>query len=136
MAKRSNAGTSTRNGSPDLGLPVLKTFKLYIGGQFSRSESGRYYSPEVGGRPIGNICLASRKDLRNAVVSARAAQVDWARRSSYNRGQILYRIAEMLEGRTQQFEAELVQQGETAQLSAAEVRASIDRIVYYAGWCD
>ena len=85
-------------------LEVLKTYKIYIGGSFPRTESGRYYSPVNGkGVQLGNICLSSRKDVRNAVVAARKAQGDWSERSAFNRGQILYRIAEMLEGRKAQF---------------------------------
>src|SRR5262249_27096716 len=79
-------------------LPVLKTYKVFIGGQFPRSESGRYYVVhDARNRPVANICDCSRKDFRDAVVAARNAQGGWASRSSYNRGQILYRIAEMLE---------------------------------------
>ncbi len=117
-------------------LEVLKTYKVFIGGSFPRTESGRYYSPVVAGRPLGNICLSSRKDLRNAVVAARNAQSSWWARSAYNRGQILYRIAEMLEGRADQFLAELQFQGLTAAASKRQVGQSIDRIIYYAGWCD
>src|SRR5256714_2955237 len=84
-------------------LPVLKTYKIYIGGKFPRTESGRYYLLKSSdGHPIANICDSSRKDFREAVVAARAAQNGWAKRSAYNRGQILYRIAEMLEGRAPQ----------------------------------
>src|SRR5438270_7547102 len=84
-------------------LPVLKTYKIYVGGKFPRTESGRYYvlkSPT--GEPLANICKCSRKDFRDAVVAARAAQSSWASKSVYNRGQILYRVAEMLEGRAAQ----------------------------------
>ena len=124
------------NGSTDGRLEVLKTYKIYIGGKFPRTESGRFYSPEVGGKPIGNICLSSRKDVRNAVVAARAVQEGWASRTAYNRGQILYRVAEMLEGRAEQFLAELQTQGLTAAAAKKEVSLSIDRMIYYAGWCD
>ncbi len=82
------------------------------------------------------MCLASRKDFRNAVVVARKAQNSWANATAYNKGQILYRIAEMLEGRKDQFIAELIQQGETKKSAQKEVEASIDRLVYYAGWSD
>ena len=93
-------------------LPVLKTYKIYIGGKFPRTESGRYYLlKDASGQPIANICQSSRKDFREAVVAARAAFSGWAKRSAYNRGQILYRIAEMLEGRSAQFVAELVSTG-------------------------
>src|SRR6266576_7234613 len=93
-------------------LPVLKTYKIYIGGKFPRTESGRYYlMKSASGQPIANICQSSRKDFREAVVAARAAFSGWAKRSAYNRGQILYRIAEMLEGRAPQFVSELQQSG-------------------------
>lgn len=117
-------------------LEVLKTYKLYIGGKFPRTESGRFYTPEHGGKPLGNICQASRKDVRNSIVAARAAQASWASRTAYNRGQILYRIGEMLEGRAQQFQSELVQQGLSVKDAKQEVELSIDRLIYYAGWCD
>ncbi len=124
------------NGATDGRLEVLKTYKIYIGGKFPRTESGRYYSPEVGGKPIGNVCLSSRKDVRNAVVAARAVQEGWASRTAYNRGQILYRVAEMLEGRADQFVAELQAQGLASAAAKKEVALSIDRMIYYAGWCD
>lgn len=118
-------------------LEILKTFKIYIGGQFPRTESGRYYTPlDKKGKPLANICLSSRKDVRNAVVAARKAFGSWSERSAFNRGQILYRIAEMLEGRKVQFIDELIQQGLTKANAEKEVDLSIDRIVYYAGWCD
>ncbi|MEL7499669.1 MAG: aldehyde dehydrogenase family protein [Planctomycetota bacterium] len=117
-------------------LEIQKTYKMYVGGKFPRTESGRFYSPEVNGKSLGNVCLASRKDMRNAVVAARAAQPGWAGRSAFNRSQILYRIGEMLEGRSEQFVAELQLQGLTAAAAKKEVTASIDRLIYYAGWCD
>jgi acyl-CoA reductase-like NAD-dependent aldehyde dehydrogenase len=118
-------------------LEVLKTYKIYIGGQFPRTESGRYYSPlDKTGKSLGNICLSSRKDVRNAVVAARKAFGGWSERAAMNRGQILYRIAEMLEGRSEQFVTELIQQGSTKAQAENEINVSIDRIVYYAGWCD
>jgi acyl-CoA reductase-like NAD-dependent aldehyde dehydrogenase len=117
-------------------LPVLKTYKLYIDGKFPRTESGRYYQPQAAGQPLANVCLASRKDLRNAVVAARAAQPAWAGKTAYNRSQILYRIGEMLEGRRQQFVSELQQQGRPPEEADAEVSQTVDRLVYYAGWCD
>ena len=117
-------------------IDVLKTYKLFIGGKFPRTESGRFYSPESNGKPLGNICLSSRKDLRNSVVAARAAQAGWAGMTAYNRGQILYRIAEMMEGRSEQFVTELQIQGLSATAAKLEVIASIDRLIYYAGWCD
>jgi len=118
-------------------LEILKTYKIYIGGQFPRTESGRYYTPlDKKGQPLANVCLASRKDVRNAVVAARKAFGSWSERAAFNRGQILYRIAEMLEGRRLQFVEELMKQGVTKITAEKEVDASIDRIVYYAGWCD
>lgn len=118
-------------------LEVLKTYKIFIGGQFPRTESGRYYTPlDSKGKALANICLSSRKDVRNAVVAARKAFGPWSERSAFNRGQILYRIAEMLEGRQAQFVDELMRQGSSKVAAANEVNLSIDRIVYYAGWCD
>lgn len=118
-------------------LDIQKTYKLYIGGKFPRTESGRYYPINNGkGKLIANMCLASRKDFRNAVVAARKAQSSWANTSALNKGQILYRIAEMLEGRKEQFVAELVVQGESEKRAQIEVEISIDRLVYYAGWSD
>ena len=118
-------------------LPVAKTYKIYIGGKFPRTESGRYFTLEdKKGQVIANICRGSRKDFRNAVVAARKAQPGWASASAYLRGQILYRVAEMLEGRREQFIAELQQQGATARAAAREVDLSIDRLIYFAGWAD
>ena len=117
-------------------VPVTKTYKLYIGGAFPRTESGRFYSPEIDGVSLGSICLSSRKDLRNAIVAARTAQAGWAGRTAYNRCQILYRIAEMLEGRSAQFVAELKTQGLGGSKAKQEVAMAIDRLIYYAGWCD
>ncbi len=117
-------------------LPVQKTCKLYIAGQFPRSESGRYYTPVANDHSLGNICLASRKDFRDAVVAARSVQSGWAGRSAYNRSQILYRIAEMLEGRRAQFIDELKWQSFADKRAKTEVDLSIDRLIYYAGWCD
>lgn len=118
-------------------VPVLKTYKLYIGGEFPRSESGRSFDyDDPRGRHIANVALASRKDFRNAVVAARAAFPKWAARSGYNRGQILYRVGEMLEGRRDQFIAELRQQGVGLAEARREVDQTIDRVVYFAGWAD
>jgi len=118
-------------------LEILKTYKIYIGGSFPRTESGRYYSPmNPKGKALGNICLCSRKDVRNAVVAARKAAGGWSERAAFNRGQILYRIAEMLEGRRAQFMDELQLQGSTLKQAKDEVDLAIDRIVYYSGWCD
>jgi len=118
-------------------LEVLKTYKIYIGGAFPRTESGRYYSPKnAAGEVLGNMCLSSRKDVRNAVVAARKAQGSWSERAAFNRSQILYRIGEMLEGRKAQFIDELIQQGATKVQAEKEVSLAIDRLIYYAGWCD
>lgn len=121
----------------EMRLEVLKTYKIYIGGQFPRTESGRYYTPlNVDGKPLANMCLCSRKDVKNAVVAARKAWASWTERPGFNRGQILYRIAEMLEGRRTQFVEELQLQGLDEKSALEEVKLSIDRLVYYAGWCD
>jgi acyl-CoA reductase-like NAD-dependent aldehyde dehydrogenase len=118
-------------------LEVLKTYKIYIGGQFPRTESGRYYTPaNAAGKTLANICLSSRKDFRNAVVAARGAFSGWSGRAAFNRGQILYRMAEMLEGRKAQFIGEMVQQDYTRAKAEKEVSLAIDRLIYYAGWCD
>lgn len=118
-------------------LDIQKTYKIFIGGQFPRTESGRYYPvTTTKGKVIANICLSSRKDVRNAVVSARSAFGGWSSKTAYNRSQILYRIAEMLEGRTDQFVDELKLQGYSQAKAATEVALSVDRLVYYAGWCD
>jgi acyl-CoA reductase-like NAD-dependent aldehyde dehydrogenase len=118
-------------------LNVLKTYKIYIGGQFPRTESGRYYKANgKDGEAIANVCLSSRKDVRNAVVAARKASKSWSERAPFNRGQIVYRIAEMLESRRNQFESELLLQGMNESEAKAELDRCIDRLVYYAGWCD
>jgi acyl-CoA reductase-like NAD-dependent aldehyde dehydrogenase len=118
-------------------IEVLKTYKLYIGGQFPRTESGRYYPlMDKKKNVIANICLSSRKDFRNAVVAARGAFVGWSGRAAFNRSQILYRIAEMLETRKAQFVEELILQGATKSQAEKEVALAVDRLVYYSGWCD
>lgn len=118
-------------------LEVMKTYKLYIGGQFPRTESGRYYiARNARNEQLANVCLSSRKDFRDAVVAARSAFKGWSARAAFNRGQILYRIAEMLEGRKAQFMEELMQQDSSRVQAQKEVNTSIDRLVYYAGWCD
>jgi len=125
------AGTADR-------LPVLRTFKMYVGGAFPRTESGRtYLVSDADGMPLANACRASRKDLRDAVRIARAAAPGWAGRTAMLRGQILYRVAEVLEGRTDQFVAEVmaaegIRVGEARTL----VGRTIDRWVWYAGWTD
>lgn len=118
-------------------LIVQKTYKLYIDGKFPRSESGRYYKLNDGaGNLVANICRSSKKDFRDAVVVARKAQELWAKKTAYNKGQILYRIAETLEGRKGQFVDTLVRQGVKLTQAEKEVAAAIDRIVHYAGWSD
>jgi acyl-CoA reductase-like NAD-dependent aldehyde dehydrogenase len=118
-------------------LEVLKTYKIYIGGQFPRTESGRYYTPKNKlGEVLANVCLSSRKDVREAVGAARAAFGGWSAKPAFNRGQILYRIAEVLEGRKAQFIDELMKQDSTFAQAEAEVNLSIDRLIYFAGWCD
>ena len=118
-------------------VPIAKTYKIYIGGKFPRTESGRYFAlRDKKDNVIANVCRGSRKDFRNSVVAARKAQPGWASASAYLRGQILYRIAEMLEGRREQFVAELVLQGSGKRAAAKEVDASIDRLIYFAGWAD
>lgn len=119
-------------------LDVRKTYKLYVGGKFPRSESGRTYAvQDSDGRVLAQAARASRKDARDAVVAARAAVAGWSSASAYNRGQVLYRVAEMLEGRTAQF-AELVAQAEGVGDAEArtQVAAAVDRWVWYAGWTD
>ena len=119
-------------------LTIPKTYKLYIGGAFPRSESGRTYevaSPK--GDFLANAALASRKDARDAVAAARGAVKGWSGATAYNRGQVLYRVAEILEGRRVQFVDEIVQQtGLSSSAATAEVDEAIDRWVWYAGWCD
>lgn len=118
-------------------VPVAKTYKIYIAGKFPRTESGRYFTLNASdGSVIANICRGSRKDFRNSVVAARNAFGGWSAASAYLRGQILYRIAEMLEGRSDQFVAELTLQGISRRKAKKEVEASIDRLIYYAGWSD
>jgi acyl-CoA reductase-like NAD-dependent aldehyde dehydrogenase len=118
-------------------IPVLKTYKIFINGEFPRSESGRTYTvKDSRGRAVANICQSSRKDFRNSVVAARAAQPGWARRSGYNRGQILYRLGELVEGRREQFVSELKQQGSSLTEARKEVNLTVDRLVYFAGWAD
>jgi acyl-CoA reductase-like NAD-dependent aldehyde dehydrogenase len=118
-------------------IEVLKTYKMYIGGKFPRTESGRYFTlKNAKGEEVANMCKGSRKDFRNAVVEARKAFEPWSNKTAYNRSQILYRIAEMLEGRKAQFIDELMQMGSTKKQAEEEVFTSIDRLIYYAGWAD
>ena len=119
-------------------LSIPKTYKLYIGGAFPRSESGRSYEVlAANGDFLANAALASRKDARDAVVAARGAQSGWAGATAYNRAQVLYRIAELLEGRRAQFVDELASsEGLTAVVAGRQVDEAIDTWVWYAGWCD
>jgi acyl-CoA reductase-like NAD-dependent aldehyde dehydrogenase len=119
-------------------IAVRKTYKLYIGGAFPRSESGRSYMvSDYSGGFLANAALASRKDARDAVVAARKAFPGWSGATAYNRGQVLYRVAEVLEGRRTQFAAEVrMATGASPARAAAEVDAAIDRWVWYAGWAD
>jgi acyl-CoA reductase-like NAD-dependent aldehyde dehydrogenase len=119
-------------------VAVRKTYKLYVGGAFPRSESGRTYEVHAAdGRFLANAALASRKDARDAVVAARKAVVGWSGATAYNRGQVLYRVAEMLEGRRAQFVAEVAEaEGLAPAEAGAQVDAAVDRWVWYAGWSD
>ena len=118
-------------------INVLKTYKIFIGGKFPRTESGRYFDVKnQKGKLLANMCLSSRKDFRNAVVEAQKAQKMWKKTSALNKGQILYRIAEILEGRKLQFIEELMLTGSTKKQAKDEVELSIDRLIYYAGWSD
>jgi acyl-CoA reductase-like NAD-dependent aldehyde dehydrogenase len=120
-------------------LPVLKMYKLFIGGKFTRTESERYLSAvnPKSKEKICNYSRASRKDLRNAVVAARSGYTSWNTKSAYERGQILYRLAEMLEGRKEQFVNEIIISTKSTKVQAVkEVNKSIDRIVWYAGFAD
>ncbi|MEU3063175.1 aldehyde dehydrogenase family protein [Streptomyces subrutilus] len=119
-------------------LSVFKTYKLYVGGKFPRSESGRVYEvTDAKGKWLANAPLSSRKDARDAVVAARKAFGGWSGATAYNRGQILYRVAEMLEGRREQFVREVGEaEGLSKSKAAAVVDAAVDRWVWYAGWTD
>ena len=118
-------------------IDILKTYKIFIGGKFPRTESGRYFDVKnADGKLLANICLSSRKDFRNAVVASRKVQKSWANQTSLNRGQILYRIAEMLESRKSQFIEELMMTGTSKNQAKKELENSIDRLIYYAGWSD
>ncbi|HEY1916383.1 MAG TPA: aldehyde dehydrogenase family protein [Streptosporangiaceae bacterium] len=119
-------------------LAVRKTYKLFVGGAFPRSESGRVYPVlDRNGNELANAAKASRKDARDAVVAARAAVATWSGATAYNRGQVLYRVAEILEGRAAQFATEVAAaEGVTQEEATARVDAAIDRWVWYAGWTD
>jgi acyl-CoA reductase-like NAD-dependent aldehyde dehydrogenase len=124
--------------APDSRVAVRKTYKLYIGGEFPRSESGRSYVVRAAdGTPLANAVRGSRKDLRDAVRAARKAAEGWAAKTAMNRGQVLYRVAELMEGRRDQFAAEVAAAEGLRDARAAEVvAAAIDRWVWYAGWAD
>ena len=124
--------------APEARVEVRKTWKLYIGGAFPRSESGRSYVVNAAdGSPVANAVRASRKDLRDAVRAARGAFQPWADRTAMNRGQVLYRVAELMEGRRDQFQAEVaLAEGVRADKAREIVARSIDRWVWYAGWAD
>jgi acyl-CoA reductase-like NAD-dependent aldehyde dehydrogenase len=135
------APASSSNPATSVGatrIPVRKTYKLYVGGQFPRSESGRSYLVRAAdGTPLANAVRSSRKDLRDAVRTARGAFAGWAGKTAMNRGQVLYRVAELMEGRRAQFVEEVGAAEGLAQSAAEEsVDRSIDRWVWYAGWAD
>jgi acyl-CoA reductase-like NAD-dependent aldehyde dehydrogenase len=139
LDERQAAPLALRNGgAAGERLDVRKTYKLYIGGQFPRTESGRAYEVfDARGRLLANACRGTRKDIRDAVRAARAAFSGWAARTAFNRSQILYRIAELMEGRRDQFIAEVMAaEGVGRQRATRLVNASIDRWVWYAGWAD
>jgi acyl-CoA reductase-like NAD-dependent aldehyde dehydrogenase len=129
---------SDKNDRTEQRLSVFKTYKLYVGGKFPRSESGRVYEvSDAKGNWLANVPLSSRKDARDAVVAARKAFGGWSGATAYNRGQILYRVAEMLEGRREQFVREVADaEGLGKSKAAVIVDAAIDRWVWYAGWTD
>jgi acyl-CoA reductase-like NAD-dependent aldehyde dehydrogenase len=135
---RAVARRAQAEAAPSPRIEVRKTYKLYVGGQFPRSESGRsYVVRDPAGAPLANACRASRKDLRDAVRVARKAADGWADRTAMNRGQILYRVAELMEGRRDQFVAEVAAaESCSSDRAAALVDRSIDRWVWYAGWAD
>ena len=139
-AARARAPLVVRNGAavPRERLEVRKTYKLYIGGEFPRTESGRAYEIfDARGRLLANACRGTRKDIRDAVRAARKAQPGWAARTAFNRSQILYRIAELMEGRREQFIAEVTAaEGVGRRRATRLVDAAIDRWVWYAGWAD
>ncbi|MDP5004455.1 MAG: aldehyde dehydrogenase family protein [Verrucomicrobiales bacterium] len=120
-------------------LKVLKTYKLYIGGKFPRTESGRTMTAQhaTTGEHLAHYCHASRKDLRDAVVAARSALAGWSGTTAYLKGQILYRAAEIIEGRADSFAGEIADlTGQSLKASKSEVEAAVDRLVYFAGWTD
>jgi acyl-CoA reductase-like NAD-dependent aldehyde dehydrogenase len=140
MSPRAAAPLATTNGAGTAGdrLGVRKTYKLYIGGAFPRTESGRAYEIfDARGRPLANACRGTRKDIRDAVRAARTALDAWSGKTAFNRGQVLYRIAELMEGRRDQFAAEvMLAEGVGRRRATRLVDAAIDRWVWYAGWAD
>lgn len=133
----SNNGSTNGYAVTSTRLDVRKTYKIYIDGKFPRTESGRIYPlKDPAGNIIANICRGSRKDLRESIVSNRKAQSGWSSKSAYNKGQIVYRIAETLESRKAQFVDILCKQGDITTNARKEVDTAIDALVYYAGWCD
>jgi acyl-CoA reductase-like NAD-dependent aldehyde dehydrogenase len=136
--RTSTRAASTRTAPAERRLDVRKTYKLYIGGKFPRSESGRSYEVvDARGAFLANAAMGSRKDARDAVRAARGAVDGWAGATAYNRGQVLYRIAEVMEGRRAQFVAEVrASEGVTERRAETLVDLSIDRWVWYAGWAD
>jgi aldehyde dehydrogenase (NAD+) len=118
-------------------LPITKTPKVYVGGAFIRSESGRTFAiKDAGGRFFANVPQCTRKDLRNAVEAAAKSGPGWAKRTPYNRGQILYRLGEMLEARKADMADALMLGGGSKSAAAKEITAAVDRLIYYAGWAD
>jgi acyl-CoA reductase-like NAD-dependent aldehyde dehydrogenase len=140
LGERGRQPLATTNGSATRGerIGVRKTYKLYIGGAFPRTESGRAYEVfDAKGELLANACRGTRKDVREAVRAARKAQSGWAAKTAYNRSQILYRIAELMEGRRDQFVAEVMAaEGVSRARATRSVDAAIDRWVWYAGWAD
>jgi acyl-CoA reductase-like NAD-dependent aldehyde dehydrogenase len=142
LARTNGASTKPRSAGTRARLRVAKAYKMYVGGAFVRSESGRYFqvtsaAPDTDADPeVINLPLGSRKDARDAVLAAKNASEPWAARTAYNRGQILYRLAEVMESRRDELTLSLVRGGETPKDAAAEVDATIDRAIFYAGFCD
>lgn len=135
-AKAKSAKNKAEHDAPSE-LQVSKTYKLFIGGAFPRTESGRYFPiNDDKGQFLANVCRGSRKDFRNAVVAARKAQTPWQDRSAYNKAQILYRLAEMLQQKKDLFVKEMREMGLAKGRSEVEFSTAVDLLVYYAGWCD
>jgi len=133
--KKTTAKPAAPTSSARLGVP--KTYKIFIGGKFPRTESGRTFEfLDARGEFLANVCQSSRKDARDSVTAARKAVGGWSKATAYNRGQVLYRIAEVLDGRRDQFVDELVATGSTRRAAEAEVEAAIATWVYHAGFAD